>query len=135
MKLLFTNRLQLMNSFFLDETIYCVCNFFIDGNVRKNVCNSWSFLFGYRLGYHSFEIFKYKNKKHEINEYFSSYNRYMAPHSIEFLVKELDKIKISDDGFFGKDLTFLNKLIEKIEEVIEQQNVEGEVYFTFTKKV
>ena len=59
----------------------------------------------------------------------------MAPHSIEFLVKELDKIKISDDGFFGKDLTFLNKLIEKIEEVIEQQNVEGEVYFTFTKKV
>ena len=75
MKLLFTNRLQLMNSFFLDETIYCVCNFFIDGNVRKNVVIIGAFLFGYCLGYHSFEVFKYKNKKHETNEFFSNYNK------------------------------------------------------------
>ena len=34
-----------------------------------------TFLFGYCLGYYSFEIFKYKNKKHEINEFFSSYNK------------------------------------------------------------
>ena len=34
-----------------------------------------AFLFGYCLGYYSFEIFKYKNKKHEINEFFSSYNK------------------------------------------------------------
>ena len=33
------------------------------------------FLFGYCLGYDSFEIFKYKNKKHEINDFFSSYNK------------------------------------------------------------
>ena len=82
-----------------------------------------TFLFGYCLGYYSFEIFKYKNKKHEINEFFSSYNKNMA-HSMDFLVKELDKIKINDDVFFGNDSTFerkfLNELIEKIEEETEQ---------------
>ena len=50
-------------------------------------------------------------------------------HSMDFLVKELDKIKINDDVFFGYDSTFerkfLNELIEKIEEETEQQNVEG----------
>ena len=59
-------------------------------------------------------------------------------HSMDFLVKELDKIKINNDVFFGNDLTFerkfLNKLIEKIEEEIEQQNVEGEVSFYLHKK-
>ena len=30
-------------------------------------------------------------------------------HSIDFLVKELDKTKINDDDFFGNDLIFLNK--------------------------
>ena len=34
-----------------------------------------TFVFGYCLGYYAFEIFKYKNKKHEINEFFSSYNK------------------------------------------------------------
>ena len=34
-----------------------------------------AFLFGYSLGYYSFEIFKYENKKHEINDFFSSYNK------------------------------------------------------------
>ena len=34
-----------------------------------------AFLFRYCLGYYSFEIFKYKNKKHEINEVSSSYNK------------------------------------------------------------
>ena len=56
-------------------------------------------------------------------------------HSIDFLVKELDKIKINENGFFGNDLTFLNKLIEKIEEQFEKQNVEGEVSFYLHKKV
>ena len=56
-------------------------------------------------------------------------------HSIDFLVKELDKIKINENGFFGNDLTFLNKLIEKIEEEFEKQNVEGEVSFYLHKKV
>ena len=56
-------------------------------------------------------------------------------HSIDFLVKELDKIKINENGFFGNDLTFLNKLIEKIEEEFEKQNVEGEVSFYLHEKV
>ena len=34
-----------------------------------------AFLFRYCLGYYSFETFKYKNKKHEINEVSSSYNK------------------------------------------------------------
>ena len=34
-----------------------------------------TFLFGYCLCYYSFEIFKYKNKKHEINEFFSRCNK------------------------------------------------------------
>ena len=53
--------------------------------------------------------------------------------------KKLDRIKINDDAFLGDDLTFeqknLNKLIEKIEEEIENQNVEGKVSYYFTKEV
>ena len=45
-----------------------------------------AFLFGYCLGYYSFEIFKLKNKKHEINEFFSSYNQ---KYGVQY-------------GFFGK---------------------------------
>ena len=33
-----------------------------------------AFLFGYCLGYFSFELMKYKNRKHEIHEFFLSYN-------------------------------------------------------------
>ena len=59
--------------------------------------------------------------------------------SMDFVVEKLDRIKINDDAFLGDDLTFeqknLNKLIEKIEEEIENQNVEGEVSYYFTKEV
>ena len=34
-----------------------------------------AFLFGYCLGYCSFDIFKYKNRKHEIHEFFLSYDK------------------------------------------------------------
>ena len=34
-----------------------------------------AFLFGFCPRYYPFEIFKYKNKKHEINEFFSSCNK------------------------------------------------------------
>ena len=34
-----------------------------------------SFLFGYCLGYYSFEFMKYKNRKHEIHESFLTYYR------------------------------------------------------------
>ena len=59
-------------------------------------------------------------------------------HSMDFLVKKLDKIKINDDVFLGNDLTFeqkfLNKLIEKIEKEIESQNIEGEVSYYLHKR-
>ena len=58
---------------------------------------------------------------------------------MDFVVEKLDRIKINDDAFLGDDLTFeqknLNKLIEKIEEEIENQNFEGEVSYYFTKEV
>ena len=34
-----------------------------------------AFLFGYCLGYYSFDILKCKNRKHEIHEFFLSYDR------------------------------------------------------------
>ena len=58
--------------------------------------------------------------------------------SMDFLVKKLDKIKINDDVFLGNDLTFeqkfLNKLIQKIEEEIGNQNVEGKVSYYLHKR-
>ena len=42
-----------------------------------------AFLFGYCLGNYSFEIFKYKNRKHEIHDFFSNYNKkYGMQHKI-----------------------------------------------------
>ena len=59
--------------------------------------------------------------------------------SMDFVVEKLDRIKINDDAFLGDDLTFeqknLNKLREKIEDEIENQNFEGEVSYYFTKEV
>ena len=34
-----------------------------------------AFLFGYFLGHYSFELMKSKNRKHEIHEFFLSYNK------------------------------------------------------------
>ena len=34
-----------------------------------------AFLFSYCLDYYSFDIFKYKNRKHETDDIFSSYNK------------------------------------------------------------
>ena len=34
-----------------------------------------SFLFGYCIGYHSFELVKSKNRKFEIHDFFLSYNK------------------------------------------------------------
>ena len=42
-----------------------------------------AFPFGYCLDYDSFDIFKYKNRKHEIDDFFSSYNKeYGMQHTI-----------------------------------------------------
>ena len=70
------------------------------------------FFFGYCLGYYSFEIFKYKTKKHKINEFFFQVIIKNMAHSMDFLVKKLDKIKINDDVFLGNDLTFEQKFFK-----------------------
>ena len=54
---------------------------------------------------------------------------------MDFLVKNLNKIKSNDDVFLGNDLTFKqNFLIEKIEKENENQNVEGEVSYYLHKR-
>ena len=54
------------------------------------------------------------------------------------LTKKLDIIKINEDVFLGNDLTFeqrfLNKLIEKNEQEIEQEKIECEVSYYLHKK-
>ena len=50
-----------------------------------------AFLFGYIFGYNLFEILKYRNKKDEIHEFFSSYKKNMA--------KAIDDYKIVKKHF------------------------------------
>ena len=49
---------------------------------------------------------------------------------MDLLTKKLDEIKINKDVFLGNYLTFeqrfLNKLLEKIEQEIEQEKIEEE---------
>ena len=75
-----------------------------------------AFLFGYCLGYYSFDIFKYKNRKHQIRYLFQVIIKNMAC-SIEFLTEKMEEVKIADDIFLGNDLSyeenFLNRVIEK----------------------
>ena len=58
--------------------------------------------------------------------------------NMDLLTKKLDEIKINEDVFLGNDLTFeqrfLNKLIEKIEQEIEQEKIECEVSYYLHKK-
>ena len=73
-----------------------------------------AFVFSYCLGYYSFEILKYKNRKEEIHEFFASYNK---KYGSKVLAKKLNETKIADDVYFGKDLShelnFLNAVTEK----------------------
>ena len=54
------------------------------------------------------------------------------------LTKKLDIIKINEDVFLGNDLIFeqrfLNKLIEKIEQEIEQEKIDCKVSYYLHKK-
>ena len=75
-----------------------------------------TFLCGYCLGYYSFDIFKYKIRKHEICYPFQVIIKNMAC-SIEFLTEKMEEVKIADDIFLGNDLSyeenFLNRVVEK----------------------
>ena len=68
-----------------------------------------AFLFWYCLGYYSFEIFKYKNKKHEMN-FFQVTIKNMTC-NMDLLTKKLDEIKINKDVFLGNYLTFEQRFL------------------------
>ena len=81
-----------------------------------------AFLFGYYIGYYSFDIFKHKNHKHEIDEFFLSYEKKYGMQRRVFY-KKMKEIKITDDIFLGNDLSyeenFLNSVIEKFGQEIK----------------
>ena len=58
--------------------------------------------------------------------------------NMDLLTKKLDEIKINEDVFLGNDLTFeqrfLNKLIEKIEQEIEQEKIEMQSFLLSSQK-
>ena len=85
-----------------------------------------TFLCGYCLGYYSFDIFKYKNRKHQIRYLFQVIIKNMAC-SIEFLTEKMEEVKIADDIFLGNDLSyeenFLNRVIEKFGKELKDYKV------------
>ena len=76
-----------------------------------------SFLFGYYIGYCSFELVKSKNRKYEMHDFFSVMIKEMAS-SVESITKKLEEVKINDDYIFGENLSYEQSLLEKIEQEI-----------------
>ena len=64
-----------MNNFFWFKEYTLYVTFLLMLMSERMFVIAGDFLFGYYLGYYSFEMFKYKNKKHEINGFFSSCNK------------------------------------------------------------
>ena len=54
--------------------------------------------------------------------------------SAESLTKNLEEMKINDDCFFGKDLSYEQNLLEKIKEKIEQEIPDSEISYSFRKR-
>ena len=85
-----------------------------------------AFVFCYCLGYYSFEILKYKNRKEEIHEFFLSYNnKYGSQCGRSY--ENLGETKIANDIFSGKDLSneqnFLNAVTETFGKELEHCEV------------
>ena len=93
-----------------------------------------SFLFGYCIGYYSFELVKSKNWKYEIHYFFLSYDKKKMANSVESLIKQLEKVKINDDCFFGEDLSYEQNVLEMIEEKIEKEVPGSEISYFFRKR-
>ena len=72
-------------------------------------------------GYYSFELMKYKNRKHEIHEFFLSYNIKYGM-QCRLIDEKIGRDK-NQDTFLGKDLfyeeKFLNSVIEETEQEIK----------------
>ena len=54
--------------------------------------------------------------------------------SVDFLTKKLEQIKISDDIFFGNDLSYEEKFVNNLIEKIEQEIDDCEVSYYLSKK-
>ena len=54
--------------------------------------------------------------------------------SAESLTKNLEEMKINDDCFFGKDLSYEQNFLEKIKEKIEQEILDSEISYSFRKR-
>ena len=68
-----------------------------------------AFLFGYCLGYYSFELFKYKNKKEETHEFFSSYSKTNGS-KYQSNSRKLEEIKVD----LSYERKFLDETTEKL---------------------
>ena len=54
--------------------------------------------------------------------------------SVDFLTKKLEEIKISDDIFFGNDLSYEEKFVNNVIEKIEQEIDDCEVFYYVSKE-
>ena len=83
-----------------------------------------AFLFGYCFGYYLFEIFKYKNQKDDIIDFFFQVIIKNMAQMMELLTNEMQEIKTEDDILLGNDLSieqkflnieqkFLNNVVDK----------------------
>ena len=74
----------------------------------------------------TFDVFKYKNRKHEIHDFFLSCDKKYGMQRRVFNEK-MEEIKITDDAFLGNDLSyednFLNSVIEKFGQEIKDCEV------------
>ena len=76
-----------------------------------------AFLFDYCFGYYLFEIFKYKNQKDDIIDFFFQVIIKNMAQMMELLTNEMQEIKTEDDILLGNDLSieqkFLNNVVDK----------------------
>ena len=91
-----------------------------------------SFVFGYGFGYSLFDLIKSKYQKYEIDEFYLCYNKQNGTQR-RISKKKLEEVKISDDCFFGEDLSYEQEFLNKVGEKIEKE-IEGfEVPYFFSK--
>ena len=93
-----------------------------------------AFLFGYIFGYNLFEILKYRNKKDEIHEFFSSYKKNMAK-AIDEITKSLKNISISKDNFLGNDFSIERNFCDAVSELLGKDLKDCEVSTFLGKKL
>ena len=93
-----------------------------------------AFLLGYCLGYYSFEILKYKNRKEEIHEFFQRYSKkYGASNWLHY--EKLVETKIAQDNFFGNDLSNEQKLLNDVTEILGKELKDCNISTYLSKKL